>query len=309
MRTARITTRDYVHHVISRFVDERWFIHNDAERAHYLLLLGRALAESDWLCVAFAIMSNHIHLGLVAGRSTLDSLLRSVNSPFAEWMNTQYNRRGPMFADRAASPCIQHRDVARVIAYIHNNPVKAGVVARARDSHWTSHRAYLGLQTIPWLACADGLRRGGFDDAAQFDAWVDAQQNDDLPELELERMRRRARQRGGIELGTPTRDGPIPLIAHPGAHIRVDPRRLVEITCDVFGVAIDVLCSKVQTGRSVDARRVVAHAGKALGLSGSWIAAALGLSPQLVSARQHERLAPNLEVLARLVVSRARGEI
>jgi hypothetical protein len=40
-----------------------------------------------------------------------------------------------------------------LIRYVHNNPVRAGVVARASESGWSSHRAYLGLASCPsWLA-------------------------------------------------------------------------------------------------------------------------------------------------------------
>ena len=80
-RTARITTFGYVHHVISQFVDKQWLISDDTERAHYIDLLGRSIQQTDWICIAFAVMSNHIHLGLVAGRQPLESCLRSLNSP------------------------------------------------------------------------------------------------------------------------------------------------------------------------------------------------------------------------------------
>ena len=40
-----------------------------------------------------------------------------------------------------------------LIRYVHNNPVRAGVVERASESDWSSHRAYLGLAPTPdWLA-------------------------------------------------------------------------------------------------------------------------------------------------------------
>jgi hypothetical protein len=39
-----------------------------------------------------------------------------------------------------------------LIRYVHNNPVRAGVVDRASESGWSSHRAYLGLEKVPpWL--------------------------------------------------------------------------------------------------------------------------------------------------------------
>ena len=35
--------------------------------------------------------------------------------------------------------------------YIHLNPVRSGIVRIPEDYPWSGHRAYLGLETIPWL--------------------------------------------------------------------------------------------------------------------------------------------------------------
>ena len=81
----------------SRFVDRDWFIQKEQERRDYLELLGRALNASDWRCLSYALMSNHIHLAMVAGADALDVWLRRVHSPFADLMNRAYGRIGPMF--------------------------------------------------------------------------------------------------------------------------------------------------------------------------------------------------------------------
>jgi hypothetical protein len=35
--------------------------------------------------------------------------------------------------------------------YIHLNPVRSGIVREPENYPWSGHRAYLGLETIPWL--------------------------------------------------------------------------------------------------------------------------------------------------------------
>jgi len=35
--------------------------------------------------------------------------------------------------------------------YLHLNPVRAGMVTEPEEYRWSGHRAYLGLETIPWL--------------------------------------------------------------------------------------------------------------------------------------------------------------
>ena len=149
MRTARHNTPGVIYHVICQFVDKRWFFTSDREREHYLRLLGKALEHTDWLCFAYALMSSHIHFGLIAGREPLETWAKRVNGPFAQWLNRGHNRKGPVFADRPADFAIPSHRQLDLIAYIHNNPVRAKLVERAVDSTWTSHRAYVGAAPRP----------------------------------------------------------------------------------------------------------------------------------------------------------------
>ena len=177
------------YHLISRFVDREWFIRQQHERELYLRLLGKALSTSDWQCLAFAIMSNHVHLAMVAGTQALDTWLRRVHSPFADTMNRAYGRIGSMFVRGPKALPIDPAGVGSVIAYIHNNPVRAKVVERASASTWTSHPGYVGLQRPPrWLRVEQGLVLAGFEDPTAFDRWVEDPQRaefDAAHELEL----------------------------------------------------------------------------------------------------------------------------
>lgn len=164
------------YHLIFRFVASEWFIKTNLERDTYLQLLGEALQRSDWHCFAYAIMSNHIHLGMAAGRSSRTPWLRHAHSPFGEWINRRNDRIGSVFVKKPTTVSVARDDVARVIAYIHNNPVRAGVVARARDSTWTSHNAYVGSrEPQPWLRVDIGFDAMHIKDAASFEAFVDAE--------------------------------------------------------------------------------------------------------------------------------------
>jgi hypothetical protein len=88
-----------------------------------------------------------------------------LHAGFAAWLNTREARLGPVFADRHRTLTFEAETTAALLAYIHNNPVRAGVVADPADSGWTSHRAYLGLVARPpWLDVQRGLATCGFSD-------------------------------------------------------------------------------------------------------------------------------------------------
>jgi hypothetical protein len=238
-------------------------------------------------------MSNHIHLAVVAGEAPMSSWTKTVNSPFASYMNKRHDRIGPLFAGRAKDFGVVPRNEGRLIAYIHNNPVRAGVAKNAAESDWTSHRAYAGLTTGPsWLHVEEGLLRAGFVDRRAFAAWIEMTPGESH-DRELEKQRRAVRLRGAIELGTPTADGDgaaIPLLARSFAHVRIDPRWLVDIVAEATQIPREVLCSRRRNPALLEARRIAAHAGQALGLTPTELAAALGISASAVSVHRRSEL-------------------
>ncbi|MGE3543333.1 MAG: transposase [Kofleriaceae bacterium] len=140
-------------------------------------------------------MSNHIHLALIAGAARLASWIGAAHGPFAEWINERHNRIGSVFVRGPKSIGMRADGVARLVAYIHRNPVRAGIVARANESSWTSHHAYLQPATAPaWLDVARGLELMRFADANAMDAWVDATP---IERLELDTLRLDPINRGG----------------------------------------------------------------------------------------------------------------
>ena len=142
-------------HVISRFQDRRYYLDIEGARQRYLSCLGRAAKAHDCRIVAYCLMSSHVHLLLQLGNDSLGKLTKMANSPFATWVNGRRRRGlGGVFSDRPKS-VLAHTETygMELIRYIHNNPVRAGVVERASDSEWSSHRAYMGLEPVPdWLA-------------------------------------------------------------------------------------------------------------------------------------------------------------
>jgi hypothetical protein len=306
---ARHNPRGVVFHLIWRFVDRSWFFTDDEDRSTYLRLLGRALAHSDWRCLAYALMSNHIHLCMVAGAKPMWSWTRRAHPPFVRWMNTRHGRLGSILADRAKDYAVLPANEAAVIAYIHNNPVRAGVVTTACESTWTSHRAYLGWVDPPkWLCVEEGLARCALDRVA-FDEWVQAHPGTS-GEVELEKLRRAARKRGGIQLASPARlDIGVTLVKRPFAHVRPDPRRVVTLAAETVGISLEAICSRRRSAVVVAGRRVAVHCGTFAGLTGSEMAAALGMSESGVSRISSRLLAASEQAVLRIAIDRLRFEM
>ncbi|HMN73269.1 MAG TPA: transposase [Rhodoblastus sp.] len=90
--------------------------------------------------LAWCIMPNHVHVVCepIEG-SSIGSIIRSWKAFTAAAINRQNGSTGPVWArdyfDRYAR---SEDDVARIVGYVENNPVKAGLAGRAEDWPWSS---------------------------------------------------------------------------------------------------------------------------------------------------------------------------
>ncbi len=178
-RIHRVSPAGTFQHVIARFVNSEFRLRGPDERAAYLRRLNDALVRSDWALLGYALMSSHVHLALVAGDAPLSAWAKPLHTGVAADLNRRHARLGPVFAARPRNHAVPASDVARLLAYLHNNPVRAGVAARALDSDWTSHQAFVrGASDLACLDIAAALARCGFDKSADgraaFAALVDA---------------------------------------------------------------------------------------------------------------------------------------
>ena len=152
-RSARLYYPGGVFHIISRCHAQEYLLHGEEEREHYLKLLAQSLGRTDARLLAWCIMSNHVHLVVMAGREQLSRLTKPLNTGFAGWKNRKEKRIGAVFADRPKTVLVETEPyLLELVRYVHLNPVRAGLVDHAELWEGSSHRFYAGLATPPpWL--------------------------------------------------------------------------------------------------------------------------------------------------------------
>ena len=102
---------------------------------------------------AYALMSSHVHLALTAGHDPARRVVQPLLGSVARRLNKLQRRFGPVVGDRATTVVMSPSRMAALVAYLHNNPVRAKVVHEAVQSDWTSHQAWIGVAARPrWLA-------------------------------------------------------------------------------------------------------------------------------------------------------------
>ncbi len=177
-RVARIYYPGGVFHLISRFFEKRFMLNSAEDRRKYLGLMAQTLTVVDAKLMTYCLMSSHVHMVVRAGSDPLERLMRPINTGFAVWKNRQLGDRiGPVFAGRYKAILVdEDAYLLELVSYVHNNPVRAGLVSSAGESDWSSHRAYVRMEECPqWLNTGFVLGMVGGKPksaAATFDSYV-----------------------------------------------------------------------------------------------------------------------------------------
>jgi len=95
-------------------------------------------------------MGNHVHLLLAEGNEEISATMKRIGVSYVGYYNWKYNTVGHLFQDRFRSERVeQDAYIMTVIRYIHQNPVKAGLVKDLADWKWSSCTGYYGGETYP----------------------------------------------------------------------------------------------------------------------------------------------------------------
>jgi putative transposase len=152
-RQARIDAPGAVHHIIVRGIERRTIFTDDSDRTNFLDRLGALLPEAVVPCYAWSLMTNHVHLLLRSGNTSISTVMRRLLTGYAVSFNRRHRRYGHLFQNRYKSIlCEEDRYLRQLVAYIHLNPLRAGIVGDLKELKrypYTGHAALMGQQDCP----------------------------------------------------------------------------------------------------------------------------------------------------------------
>lgn len=151
-RKRRYFLRDQPLHVIQRGNNRQAIFFEPEDYELYRAWLGHAATAYDLSIHAYVLMTNHVHLLVTpAAEASVPRTLQSLGRRYVRHVNRAYGRTGTLWEGRyRAAPIDSDSYFLACCRYIELNPVRAGMVARARDYRWSSYRAHA-------LGAADGL--------------------------------------------------------------------------------------------------------------------------------------------------------
>ena len=148
-RTLHSTEIGEVYHATTRTVQQAFHLVADADKLRVVEALRFYHQRGDFRLYAYVIMNNHLHIVL---QPMQDSTLSEIMRDFKKWTSRHNRPKGDADAlwERRYddNQIASQTELRRIIEYIHQNPVRAGLVNKAEDYFWSSARNYAGIAPV-----------------------------------------------------------------------------------------------------------------------------------------------------------------
>ncbi|MFZ7103335.1 MAG: REP-associated tyrosine transposase [Peptococcaceae bacterium] len=142
-RAARKKSATGIYHIMMRGINRQNIFHDDLDREKLLQTINHYKAISNYEIYSYCLMDNHIHLLIREMEEPLATIIKRISGSYVYWYNMKYDRCGHLFQERFKSEVIEDDEYfLTVLRYIHQNPVKAGIVRKAGDYKWSSYSEY-----------------------------------------------------------------------------------------------------------------------------------------------------------------------
>jgi len=135
---------------------------------------------------AYCLMGNHFHLLIRERDERVGETVKRIASSYVYYYNRKYGRDGHLFKERFKSEPVNDMAYFTVLLrYIHQNPVKAGIVERVKDYEYSSWGEYEGTVEPVFQICNTQtvLNRIPF---TELETWVNEPLSDDIHCLDIE---------------------------------------------------------------------------------------------------------------------------
>ena len=145
-REARQFSKTGLYHILFRGMNHCHLFEEEKDYEKFLETLKKVQDEMNYEIYAYCLMSNHVHI--ILRESTLrdiTKIMRKILTKYAGWFNRKYKRSGSLIANRYKSEAVENdKYIISLVRYIHQNPIKAGMVFEIEQYNWSSYKEYIG---------------------------------------------------------------------------------------------------------------------------------------------------------------------
>lgn len=153
-RPQRVFLEGGIFHVYNRTSRGERVFGDEAAASGFVERLREVKARDGLQVFAWCLMASHYHLAVRCGPVPLARSMKSLQQGLTRAYNAKHRIFGPLWQGRYRAKLVQEqRHFDTLLAYIHLNPVVAGVVSDPATYRWSGHPEILGRVREP---LADG---------------------------------------------------------------------------------------------------------------------------------------------------------
>ncbi|MFC4557798.1 transposase [Virgibacillus kekensis] len=144
-RNPRKRAHSGVYHVMLRGINKQIIFEDNQDRFRLLDTIQECKDRYGFNLYGYCLMDNHVHLLIREREESISRVIQWLSASYVYWYNKKYERSGHLYQDRFKSETVETASsFLRVLRYIHQNPLKAGLARDVFNCNWTSLNEYMG---------------------------------------------------------------------------------------------------------------------------------------------------------------------
>lgn len=183
-RQARQKSSSGIYHILLRGINRQVIFEDDEDKEKFLECVSFYKADCHYEVYGYCLMDNHIHLLIKENGTDIGAIMKRIGVRYVAWYNRKYYRCGHLFQDRFQSEPVETDSyLLTVLRYIHQNPVRAGLIQSLSEGWSSSYSTY--FEANPLVDSFYILKMFSSDDEEarrQFNRFMQAA-DDDVPNL------------------------------------------------------------------------------------------------------------------------------
>ena len=144
-RNARTISESGVYHILFRGVNQQNIFEETADFEKLKETISIVKQDMQFEIYAYCFMNNHVHIVLKEKNvGDISLIMKRILTKYARWYNIKYGRSGALIANRYKSVPVEIDEYfLHLIRYVHQNPIKAGIVEEIKDYLYSSFTEYV----------------------------------------------------------------------------------------------------------------------------------------------------------------------
>jgi hypothetical protein len=141
-----------IHYVVLFGNGGQEIFQDDADKQYFSELLAVARARCNAEIFAFCLTRRDARLVVRVADVPVGRLVQRVATQYSRNNHAKYATAGYLFQHPYRAYLLEGTThLLEIVRHVHLAPLEMGVTADLEEYRWSSHRAYLGLETLDWL--------------------------------------------------------------------------------------------------------------------------------------------------------------